>query len=311
MASEPIKRPAGSPANKEEIKKTREQCVICSEFATADIFECLWCEGRQHASCTMISSDQCKAIANLSTPNVVFFCSSCIQMVPAALKSYDSQSFFDSKVSILEKSMSKIQETESNLHKFVKDVETQLEKHEKAITTLFNDHKSTQVSATSSPTPSITEESVANIAASITAEQKEKEKRQLNIIVHNITESSASEGPSRKEDDIKKCKSLFEAHLGITVSIQNAIRLGKRSDKPRLLKIALNSIQEKSMVLKNKLKLRSSNNPPAVRNVFITPDYTPLEQKKNKALRQQLADMNKVENIYTIKNGKIVQRTPR
>ena len=62
------------------------------------------------------------------------------------------------------------------------------------------------------------------------------------------------------------------------------------------------------MILKNKLKLRSSNNPSPVRNVFITPDYTPLEQKKNKALRQQLADMNKVENVYTIKNGKIARR---
>ena len=58
-----------------------------------------------------------------------------------------------------------------------------------------------------------------------------------------------------------------------------------------------------AMILKNKLKLRSSNNPSPVRNVFITPDYTPLEQKKNKALCQQLDDMNKVENVYTIKNG--------
>jgi len=53
----------------------------------------------------------------------------------------------------------------------VKTVESQLEKHEKAITTLFN--KSTQESNTPSLTP-ITEESVANIAASITAEQREK-----------------------------------------------------------------------------------------------------------------------------------------
>ena len=83
----------------------------------------------------------------------------------------------------------------------------------------------------------------------------------------------------------------------------------KRSDKPRLLKVTLNTIQEKAMLLKNKLKLHLSSNPPPVCNVFITPDYTPLEQKKNKALRQQLADMHKVENIYTIKNGKIVWKT--
>jgi len=87
------------------------------------------------------------------------------------------------------------------------------------------------------------------------------------------------------------------------VSIQNAICLGKRTDKPRLSKISLNSIQEKATVLKNKLKLQSSNNPSPVHNI-ITPDYTPLEQKKNKALLQQLADMNKGENVYIIKTVK-------
>jgi len=42
--------------------------------------------------------------------------------------------------------------------------------------------------------------------------------------------------------------------------------------------------------------------------LFITPDLTPLEQKKHKALRQQLADMNKPDKVYMIKNGKIVRR---
>ena len=191
----------------------------------------------------------------------------------------------------------------------MKNVETQLEKHQKAISSLINDHKTVLGSNPPSHVSPISEESVANIAVSINAEQKEKEKRQLNIIVHNLEESSASEGPARKEDDISECKSLFQKYLGVTVSIHNAIRLGKRSDKSRLLKISLSSTQEKANVLRNKLKLRSSTNPSSVRNIFITPDYTPLEQKKNKALRQQLADMNKVENVYTIKNGQIVRKT--
>ena len=46
-----------------------------------------------------------------------------------------------------------------------------------------------------------------------------------------------------------------------------------------------------------------------VHKVFITPDFTPLEQRQNKALRQQLAAMNKDKKLYVIKNGKIVQRT--
>ena len=60
----------------------------------------------------------------------------------------------------------------------------------------------------------ITEESVENIAVSINTEQKEK--RQLNLIIHNLKESTANEGPSRKEDDIARCKSLFQTYLGAT-----------------------------------------------------------------------------------------------
>ena len=67
------KRLASSPANKEEKKARGDQCMVCSEPATADIFECLWCEGRQHASCSKLSTDECNAIANISTPNIVFF----------------------------------------------------------------------------------------------------------------------------------------------------------------------------------------------------------------------------------------------
>ena len=80
-------------------------------------------------------------------------------------------------------------------------------------------------------------------------------------------------------------------------------------DKPRLLKVTLSSIQEKINILKNKLKFQSSNNPSPVHTIFITPEYTPMEQKKNKALCQQLANMSKVKNVYIIKNGKILRRT--
>ena len=133
-------------------------------------------------------------------------------------------------------------------------------------------------------------------------------KRQLNVILHNLVEPTASEGANRKKEDIKKCSSIFQTYLGSQVCITNAIRLGKKSDKPRLLKLTLSSTQEKFSILKNKIKLRSSSNPEYVRKLFITPDLTPGEQKRHKELHQQLADMNKEGNLYMIKNGKIVQR---
>ena len=62
------------------------------------------------------------------------------------------------------------------------------------------------------------------------------------------------------------------------------------------------------MILRNKLKLREQKNPEDTRKIFINMDLTPLEQKKNKQLRDKLKEMNKNGNLYVIKNGAIVQR---
>jgi len=56
----------------------------------------------------------------------------------------------------------------------------------------------------------IPEESVAHIAVSLAAEQKEKEKRRLNIIVHNVEESEATDSAIRKNHDISKCLDIFK-----------------------------------------------------------------------------------------------------
>ena len=150
---------------------------------------------------------------------------------------------------------------------------------------------------------------MASLTASLFNEQKERERRELNLIVHNMLESTASEGAGRKKDDIMKVTSVMKDNIKVKPTISNAIRLGKKgSDKPRLLKITVSSIEEKVTILRTKVKLRADSNPKYVRKIFVTPDLTPLEQRKNKALRQQLRELNKEEKIYRIKNGEIVRR---
>ena len=130
-------------------------------------------------------------------------------------------------------------------------------------------------------------------------EKREKERRQLNIFVHNLKESAATNGA------VRMILRSIHLYLGISVSITKAFCLGKKLDMPRLLKLS----QEKALVFKSKSKLRSKDNPEHVHKLFITSDLKPFEQKQNKALRHQLADMNKVKNVYKMKNGSIVQRT--
>ena len=77
--------------------------------------------------------------------------------------------------------------------------------------------------------------------ASVVSEQKEKEKRCLNVILHNVPESTSDDNKTRKADDIEAVYGIVNNYLGAKAEISNTIRLGKKISlenvKPRLLKI--------------------------------------------------------------------------
>jgi len=330
MESEPPKRPLSSPANKDGKKAKGDQpdeCVACSEVATSDVFECSWCEGIQHASCTKLSKEQCNAIKDITSPNIVFFCTTCVRALPIALKQFDNHAHIvsstESQINNHEKAIltaiNRVHEETSHrildLTAKVSSVSALNNQLEKKIDQLLQsidqgDQMLTDIDASHGVN---TKESITQLASAVISEQQEKERRQLNIVVHNIEESSSDSPQMRKQDDIKKVTSFVDKYLAVKCSVTNAVRLGKRQQggKPRLLKITLASIQEKKAILRNKLHLRKEDNPQEIKKIFITPDLTPSEQKKNKKLREELANLNKDGRKYMIKNGIIVQRGTR
>ena len=182
-------------------------------------------------------------------------------------------------------------------------LKSQLEKlHREGPTIELEEGVSTDIAS------SLTSESVATITVGVADEQRERDRRKLNLILHNVPESAKQKGPERKADNISMVNGLLHQHLGFNPTISNAVRLGKKSDRPRLLKISVATTQEKTNILRNCYKLRDSKNAIYVQKIFATPDLTPLEQKKDKILRQKLAEMNKDDKIYKIKNGVIVRR---
>lgn len=74
---------------------------------------------------------------------------------------------------------------------------------------------------------------IANTVVTALNEEREREKRQLSLIVHNLSESTATEGETHKNVDIKHVTDIFK-YLGARTKITKATRLGKKSDKPRL-----------------------------------------------------------------------------
>ena len=168
-------------------------------------------------------------------------------------------------------------------------------------------HSSTSSSSHSHPTPS--PHALRDVVSSVINEEKDKQKRRLNLIVHNMAESSADQPLARKEQDIANLQDILTSHLQVRAHISNAIRLGKKGGpKPRLLKITVESDGEKAAVLRNLTKLRTSSTPEQLKRIFITPDLTQREREANKVLRSELAERNKSGNQYKIKNGRIVRR---
>lgn len=149
---------------------------------------------------------------------------------------------------------------------------------------------------------------ISQAVSSVLNEEKEKSKRRLNVILHNIPESNAENAEMRKQHDVDTAKAIVNQHLGIPASIPQTVRLGKKSDKPRLLRITVGSDEEKAEILRNCTKIRTISEPEYLSRVFITPDLTKKEREENKALRNKLKEMNNGQNKYQIKNGRIVPR---
>jgi len=202
-----------------------------------------------------------------------------LERLPFALHTHEYHSYIDSKLESIKENLSKVQSTNQKLSETFEKVKSQLTDNRRSLESMIFDQISDKAESPSK-SPSISEDSVAQIGFSLASEQKEKEKPQLNVIIYHLEESSALDGPSRKQDDIKKCMSFLQTHLQVSATITNAFRLGKKSTKPRLFKIPLNNLEEKIAILKNKIKLRSTANPENVRKLYITPDFTPLSRKR-------------------------------
>ena len=65
----------------------------------------------------------------------------------------------------------------------------------------------------------ITSNSIASIAATLVNEEKEKEKRQFNLILHNIKESDNTDCSKQKEEDTCAAILIFKDYLDVTVSM--------------------------------------------------------------------------------------------
>ena len=149
-------------------------------------------------------------------------------------------------------------------------------------------------------------------------EFKDREERKCNLIFFNITESTKTEAAEAAQEDlimIKKILTHTNPDLAEketkNLTEKNLKRLGtistkpNETQKPRPIKVSLPDEKTKYKVLNNSNNLKSFQ---PMQNIGLKPDMTKLQQKEDKALREELKrrkDMN--EDVMIFRN-KIIKR---
>ena len=104
--------------------------------------------------------------------------------------------------------------------------------------------------------------------------KKEKERRQLNLTVGGLPESTSHLPENRQKDDEAKLMEAFQS-IGANVVPESVGRFGKvNPDKPCLFMVKMPTMKDKGQTLKSAWKLNNSN---AIKKTSIRPDLTPLQ----------------------------------
>ena len=153
----------------------------------------------------------------------------------------------------------------------------EFEKYSESMVATLDDRLSKSETSGTNDKSNLPTKSFSQTANTIVKEQREKEKRQTNLIFHNIPESASKEPQTRKQHDINKITRLTDKCINVKCSVKNASRIGEKgqSGKPRLLKVTLTNVEDKVAVLCNKSLLQREGVPEFARNVYKTPDLTP------------------------------------
>ncbi len=126
----------------------------------------------------------------------------------------------------------------------------------------------------------------------------------MNLMIFNMPETTSA------DDDKKAFNKLIKDGFSIEANIVRTERLGLKKEKPRMMKVQLESVSDKKSILAKAKSLRDSTND-TYSNIFIRPDLTKNQQEASKNLRTQLKTTQEDYPLkkWMIKQGKIIEVT--
>ena len=128
-----------------------------------------------------------------------------------------------------------------------------------------------------------------------------------NIVVHNLPEEPSSLPYSEKaRKDGHKVEELCRDVLRIMTKVEKAFRVGTSANgRKRVPVVRLQDESTKWELVRMARELRNSGQ---YSNIYISPDRTPEEQRRDKALRDELKRRRADGEAVEIRRGRIVPK---
>lgn len=137
-------------------------------------------------------------------------------------------------------------------------------------------------------------------------DSREAEERKNNIMIFGLKENEAPSSAESKQADLDSIASL-SSKLGVdNFSVQHCFRLGRRSEKPRPIKVICNNPQQRFELLRSAPRISRLDECYGFRKVFIKPDLSPKEQLIDRQLRHELNVRRAAGERVVIRGGMIV-----
>ncbi len=306
--------------NQQEAAKPRLQPTVCLQCKSdekqenEEWIECCICGGWQHFRCLPYNKTQMRILANdeiswkcynckskkpaittMSTPTTPTTSADIVQLIANKQLTEDkptnastspkySNEFERAMLTLMTTVTSKMDSVMEGLNAkadttLVTSVSADLAKLEERVRRL---ESSNPPAAAATPQNKNTLSTQINDALT---EEKDKERRKLNITIGGIPESTAASATDKRSEDSLTVKNVLK-NIGVDVTPVSTQRVGKtNNDKPRILLVKLPTTKDKGQALKSAYKLGEKAE---TKNYSIRPDLTPRQQEQMRRLREEL-----------------------
>ena len=261
-------------------------CVKCDEpvVKNDEVIECFGCKEWCHRACTELTDEQYRCCRD-GGASIQWLCEGCKDM--------------KNPVSEIKSRM------EVQLDKILTALESVTERLEKLERIQSADIIEKKIEV-------VVEQKVAEYMD----EMREKEKRKLNIIVANLSESEKDTAEGRKEEDLERVRTMVGRIADVPADhLLEPVRLGKltigRNARPRLLKLEVRTEESKREIMKNVYNLNKTV-ANAKDRIYINNDSTPKEREQMKQLKQELKmkkDAGENDWVINYRDMKLVKRS--